>query len=67
MPLVDVEKYVNKNFHLPGIPDANTIATEGMEMGTLNLKLLEKVEELTLHLIALEKQVETLKKEKGGK
>lgn len=70
MPLNEVKSFINKNKHLPNIPPAKQIVNEGgIEQGELNAKLLEKIEELTLHLIQqndkiekLEKQVESLKK-----
>ncbi|ELR68655.1 hypothetical protein C900_00166 [Fulvivirga imtechensis AK7] len=50
-PLSDLEVYLKENKHLPGIPDAKTVEEEGVKLGEMNTKLLEKVEELTLYLL----------------
>ncbi len=57
-PLGEVEAHIKEKRHLPGIPSAAEVkAAGGVELGDMQVKLLAKVEELTLHLIALEKQV----------
>jgi len=55
--LEDVEKFIEKNNHLPEIPSANEMKTNGVEIGDLQIKLLQKVEELTLYLIAQQKTI----------
>ena len=42
----------------------NEVKNNGIELGQMNAKLLEKVEELTLYVIDLKKEIEQLKKEK---
>ncbi|PWG77877.1 hypothetical protein DDR33_25195, partial [Pararcticibacter amylolyticus] len=49
--LEDVENYIKKNKHLPEIPSAESMKKEGISVSDMQLKLLQKVEELTLHLI----------------
>ena len=61
MPLHEVETYVNKEGHLPEIPAASEIETDGVDQGEMNKMLLQKVEELTLYIIDLRKQIEELK------
>jgi len=61
--LSEVESYVKENKHLPGMPSASEFAEKGMSVSEMSNKLLEKVEELTLHLIRLEKENLELKKE----
>lgn len=56
MPLSDVEDYVTKNKHLPEIPTTTEVKENGVELGEMNAKLLQKVEELTLYLIEQNKQ-----------
>ncbi|MFD2581611.1 hypothetical protein ACFSR6_03855 [Pedobacter vanadiisoli] len=56
--LTELEKFVKTNKHLPGIPTAKQMVENGVNLGELNIKLLQKVEELTLHLIEKEKQLE---------
>ena len=61
--LNELERYVQANKHLPNIPTAKEIETNGQNLGAMQLKLLEKVEELTLHLIEINKNQEKLIKE----
>ncbi|HEY8958805.1 hypothetical protein [Chitinophaga sp.] len=59
LPLLnDVAAFVAEHKHLPGIPGAADIAKEGQDLGEMNRKLLEKVEELTLYLIQQQKKNE---------
>jgi hypothetical protein len=53
--LMEVEKYIKANGHLPGIPSAEQVEKEGVALGDLNAKLLQKIEELTLYLIDFKK------------
>ncbi|CAL2078431.1 hypothetical protein [Tenacibaculum sp. 190524A02b] len=62
--LKEVEKHINEKGHLPNIPSAKEVKkNKGIELGEMNRKLLEKVEELTLYTIQQEKQLVTHKKE----
>jgi hypothetical protein len=64
MPLVKLQSYINQNKHLPGIPSAEEVKKDGgIELGEMNVKLLEKIEELTLYVIELKKENEQMKKE----
>lgn len=63
MSLVDVEQYIKANKHLPNVPSAAEMVKEGNDLGKTDAKLLEKIEELTLYLIALKKENEQLKVE----
>jgi hypothetical protein len=61
MPLTEVENHIKVNGHLPNIPSAAQIAEdEGVNLGEMNRLLLEKVEELTLHLIEADKRIQAL-------
>ncbi|NII83298.1 hypothetical protein [Pedobacter sp. SG908] len=55
--LTELEQFVKTNKHLPEIPTAKQMIENGVNLGELNIKLLQKVEELTLHLIEKEKQL----------
>ncbi len=61
--LSEVESFVKENKHLPGMPSASEFAEKGMSVSEMSNKLLEKVEELTLHMIQLEKENKALKAE----
>ena len=57
-PLASLSSYINQNKHLPGIPSAKEVEKEGgFEVGEMNVKLLEKVEELTLYILELNKKL----------
>lgn len=56
--LSSIEDYVKKHRHLPEIPSATDIQKDGVDLTAMNLALLKKVEELTLHLIAKDKQLD---------
>jgi hypothetical protein len=60
-PLSEVEKFIKENKHLKGIPTAKEVVNNGLSLGDMNVKLMEKVEELTLYVIELQKQVDALK------
>lgn len=62
MPLSEVERYIVEYKHLPGIPSEREVMKEGINVGEMNKLLLEKIEELTLHLINLQKQIDILKR-----
>ncbi len=57
------KKYITENKHLPEIPSAMVMAENGIDLGDMNIKLLKKIEELTLHLIEQNERVEKLEKE----
>ena len=59
--LSEVENYVKENKHLPGVPSASEISENGMSVSQMSNLLLEKVEELTLHMIELEKENKALR------
>ena len=60
-PLAEVEAYIQKNHHLPAVPSAKTMEAKGVKMLEMSMKLLEKVEELTLYTIAQQKEIAKLK------
>ena len=62
--LTSLEEYIRKNNRLPNIPSAQEVKENGIELGQMNAKLLEKIEELTLYVIDLKKEIEQLKKER---
>lgn len=58
-PLSEVENYIKTNQHLPEMPAAAQVEKEGISLGDMNKKLVQKIEELTLHLIEQDKQLKT--------
>ncbi len=65
MPLPELEKYVKANRHLPEIPAAAILEKEGTDLGEMQRKLMQKVEELTLYIIEQDKKIEQLQKQVG--
>ena len=61
-PLQDVKSFVSENHHLPDIPSAKQMQEEGMNMEQMVVKLLQKVEELTLYTIQQEERIKELEK-----
>jgi hypothetical protein len=61
--LAEVKTYIDQNHHLPEIPSAEQIEKDGLNLGEMNKLLVKKVEELTLYLIELNKQVKQQQKE----
>ena len=62
-PLSEVKKQIEEHHHLSNIPSADQVAKEGIQVGEMQRKLLEKIEELTLYLIAQQEQIDELKKQ----
>ena len=56
-------KRIDELGHLPGMPSAAQIEQNGQHLGEIQIKLVEKIEELTLHIIALNKRIAALEAE----
>lgn len=65
--LEDVEKHIQEKGHLKDIPSAIEVEKNGIELGEMNKKLLQKVEELTLYLIELNKEMKEVKEQLNKK
>jgi len=61
-PLKEVEKYITANKHLPDVASASEMVSSGLDVAKTDAVLLQKVEELTLYIIELQKQIDALKK-----
>ena len=60
-PLAEVEQHIKTHKHLPDIPSAEEVAANGVSVGEMQARLLQKIEELTLYVIELKKENEALK------
>ncbi len=60
LPLSEVERFIQDNKHLPDVPNAAEIESNGVDLGNNQAILLKKIEELTLYLIELKKENEKL-------
>lgn len=65
--LSDLDQYIKANHHLPEIPTAAEVQQNGIVLGEMNKLLLQKIEELTLHLINQQKQISALEKKVNHK
>jgi hypothetical protein len=64
LSLDELEKFIEKNQHLPNIPSAKEVKENGgIMLGEMNAKLLEKVEELTLYILQLKKENDAIKEQ----
>lgn len=59
--LPETETYIKTNHHLPNVPSAMEVKENGVNLGEMNAKLLQKIEELTMHLIEKDKEINKLK------
>ena len=57
------ETFIKANNHLPNVPSANEMVGNGLDVATTSALLMEKIEELTLYMIELNKEVKALKAE----
>ncbi|MDP5202029.1 hypothetical protein [Flavobacterium sp. DG2-3] len=62
-PLQEVENYIKENSHLPEIPSAKELEKNGINVSEMNMALLKKIEELTLYMIEMKKEIERVKSE----
>lgn len=63
MPLEAVEAFVKENKHLPNVPTTAEMMSSGNDLMKTDAKLLEKIEELTLYMIEMNKEIKALKAE----
>jgi hypothetical protein len=61
LPLTELEDYLEENRHLPGFPSAAEVAENGVALGETQRLLTIKVEELTLYILAMQKEIDLLK------
>nr|WP_068890588.1 hypothetical protein [Pedobacter panaciterrae] len=61
--LSETEQHIKDKGHLQGIPSAEEVKANGVDLGEMNAKLLKKIEELTLYLIEQDKKITELQKQ----
>ncbi|MCB0429420.1 MAG: hypothetical protein H6585_02820 [Flavobacteriales bacterium] len=62
--LPEVESFISEHGHLPDVPSAEEVQKNGASLGEINTKLLQKIEEMTLYMIEMQKEIEALKSAK---
>ena len=60
--LESIRKYISENRHLPEVPSAKEMEENGIDLGEMNMLLLKKIEELTLHILQQEEEINSLRK-----
>lgn len=63
LSLDKVESFVKENKHLPNVPSAEEMSKNGLDVMQTSAKLMEKIEELTLYMIEMNKEIKALKEE----
>lgn len=61
IPIDELETFIKENKHLPGVPSAAQVVKEGVDVGEMNAVLLRHIEELTLRMIEMQKEINELK------
>jgi hypothetical protein len=61
-PLTEVEQFIQTNRHLPDVPSEAEVLANGVNVGEMSATLLQKIEELTLYIIDLNKRIAELEK-----
>jgi hypothetical protein len=65
--IAELEAYVRKHGHLPGIVTEASVMKDGLPVASFSKSLLQNVEELTLRVIAQQKQIDALEKSYGDR
>lgn len=60
--LYEVERHIREKGHLSGLPSADEVEANGIDLGGMNALLLQKIEEMTLYLIQQDKRIKELDK-----
>lgn len=61
MPLKVLEAYIHKESHLPGVPSAEEVGKNGLDLGEMQRITMESIEKLTLYIIQQQKEIDALK------
>ncbi len=63
MSIEELSESIEHNHHLPGIPTAKSIQQDGLIVGDMQKKMMEKIEELTLYIIQLNDELTSVQNE----
>ncbi len=63
LTLEELQSFIQSNGHLPNMPTEKEVLENGLDVGELEIKLVEKVEELTLYIIQLKTELDSVKTE----
>ena len=59
----DLDNYIKQHRHLPDVPTTEAVMKDGLDLGKMNGILLKKIEELTLDVLDLKKELDATKKQ----
>jgi hypothetical protein len=59
-PLSEVASFINEENHLPGIPSASEVESNGLHLGEMQRRMFEKIEELMLYIIQQDERIQQL-------
>ena len=59
MPLDELRDFISREKHLPNVPSANDVKKDGLNLSQVQMRLLEKVEELTLYTLKQDEQIKS--------
>lgn len=59
--MAELERFISEKSHLPEIPSAKEMTDSGLSVADFQIKLLQKIEELTLYMISMKKEIDVLK------
>jgi hypothetical protein len=65
--LDEVQSYISENHHLQGVPSADEVGCDGIDVAGMDATLLKKIEELTLYVLDLKKENKEIKAQLAGK
>lgn len=65
--LAEIEEHIKRHGTLPGMPSEKEVKENGVNLGGLQIKLLEKIEEMTLHMIKMQKRIDELEAKQSEK
>ncbi len=61
MPIAEVERYIERNGHLPDMPSTHEAMQGDVDLGSMQVQMLRKIEELTLYMIELKQENDALR------
>ncbi|MFH0894115.1 MAG: hypothetical protein V2A54_06745 [Bacteroidota bacterium] len=62
LSIYDLEMFIKKNNHLPGVPSEEEVKKDGINLGEMDALLLQKIEELSLYIIEMNKKMDEQQK-----
>ncbi|MEO6130733.1 MAG: hypothetical protein ABIQ02_02715, partial [Saprospiraceae bacterium] len=59
----ELREFIRTHHHLPNIPDAESIKKDGIKVGDMQIRMMEKIEELTLYILDMEANQQMMEKQ----